>query len=398
MVAVARWRPGTPARRDVLLAVATGVLLLVSVRVAYATGSARPTAWTYVGAAVIAVPLVRRRRYPLAVLLTCAVLLFGFYTLFPHAGMGVAIPLGVALYGAAEYGHLRWALAVSAFYTLAGGFALIVGGQQSPVQAVAALVQQGSLLAAICLLGEAVHSRRGWAAEIRNRLAHAARTAEIEREQEAQRRVEQERLRIARELHDVLAHTISALTIQARVIKDGLPGDGPPAVRAAADAILSTGRDAMGEVRAAIGVLRVTGNVAGQDGSTVPDVGHLDALVTPARAAGLTANVVTTGQPKPLPPAVNLTAYRIIQEALTNVVRHAAASTVTITLAYEPAQLTVEISDDGQGLANIENAGYGLIGMHERANAIGGEVTIGPRPEGGFLVSATLPLAHSTPW
>jgi len=299
----------------------------------------------------------------------------------------------VALYGAAEYGHLRWALGVSAFYTLAGGFALIAGGQQSPVQAVAVLVQQGSLLAAICLLGEAVHSRRGWAAEIRNRLAQAARTAEIEREQEAQRRVEQERLRIARELHDVLAHTISALTIQARVIKDGLPAGGPPAVRAAADAILSTGRDAMGEVRAAIGVLRTP-----DPDNSVPDVNHLEALVQPAKAAGLTVDVHTSGSPRPLPPAVSLTAYRIIQEALTNVVRHAAASTVTVTLAYEPSRLTLCVKDDGRGPANSEKAGYGLVGMRERANAVGGEVTAGARPEGGFLVNAALPLAHSTPW
>ncbi len=154
------------ARRDVLLAAATCVLLLVSVRVAYSLGAERPTVWTYAGAALIAGPLLVRRRHPLAVLLICAALLFGFYTFFPHAGMGVAVPLGVALYGAAEYGHLRAALAVSAFYTLAGGVALIVGGQQSPVRAVSELVQQGSLLAAICLLGEAVRSRRGWSAEI----------------------------------------------------------------------------------------------------------------------------------------------------------------------------------------------------------------------------------------
>src|SRR5690348_2301383 len=124
------------ARRDVLLAAATCVLLLVSVRVAAALGAEPPTVWTYLAAGLIAVPLLLRRRYPLGVLLVCALLLFVFYTFFPHAGMGVAIPLGVALYGAAEYGHLRAALGVSAFYTLAGGFALIAGGQQSPVQAV----------------------------------------------------------------------------------------------------------------------------------------------------------------------------------------------------------------------------------------------------------------------
>jgi signal transduction histidine kinase len=381
------------ARRDVLLAAATCVLLLVSVRVAHSLGAEGPIVWTYVAAAVIAVPLLVRRRYPLAVLLTCAILLFAFYTVFPHAGMGVAVPLGVALYGAAEHGHLRAALLVSAFYTLAGGIALIAGGQQSPVRAVSELVQQGSLLAAICLLGEAVHSRRGWAAETRERLAEAAietrerlARAATEREQEAQRRVEQERLRIARELHDVLAHTISALTIQARVIKDGLPDDGPPAVREAAAAILSTSRDAMGEVRAAIGVLRVPS----EPGTPMPDINHLDTLVATARSAGLAVNVETDGSAVPLPPAVNLTAYRIIQEALTNTVRHAAASTVTIHLGYSPQKLEVRVQDNGQGPVEGEE-GFGLIGMRERTAAIGGELCTGAGAQ-GFEVRATLPI------
>ena len=371
------------ARRDVLLAAATCVLLLVSVRMAYSLGAERPIVWTYVAAAVIAVPLLVRRRHPLAVLLVCAVLLFAFYTVFPHAGMGVAVPLGVALYGAAEHGHLRAALLVSGFYTLAGGVALIAGGQQSPVRAVSELVQQGSLLAAICLLGEAVHSRRGWAAETRKRLAQAA----TEREQEAQRRVEQERLRIARELHDVLAHTISALTIQARVIKDGLPDDGPPAVREAAAAILSTSRDAMGEVRAAVGVLRVP-----DKGEPMPDIGHLDGLVATARSAGLAVDLATDGPVVPLPPAVNLTAYRIVQEALTNTVRHAAASTVSVRLGYRPGWLEVRVEDDGRGPAPQPQTGFGLVGMAERAAAIGGELCTGAGRHGGFEVRATLPI------
>jgi signal transduction histidine kinase len=149
----------------------------------------------------------------------------------------------------------------------------------------------------------------------------------------------------------------------------------------------------MGEVRAAIGVLRTP-----DPDSSVPDVNHLEALIQPAEAAGLTVDLRTSGEPSPLPPAVSLTAYRIIQEALTNVVRHAAASTVTVNLAYEPSQLSVEIGDDGRGPANSEQAGYGLVGMRERANAVGGQVTTSARPEGGFLVNATLPLAHSTPW
>ncbi|MDT5028860.1 MAG: hypothetical protein QOE61_5286 [Micromonosporaceae bacterium] len=392
MVALPRRWPASPVRRDVVLVVATALLLLASVRIAYTIGAVPPTPSTYLMAALIAVPLVVRRRYPLGVLFACSALLLLFYAVHPDAGVPPAVPLGVALYAAAEYGHLRWALVISLFFMVAGAVALISSQHQPSVRVLTELALMSSLLGAICLLGDAVHSRRGWAAEIRDRLAQAAEAAAAEREREGGRRVAEERLRIARDLHDVLAHTISALTIQARVIKDGLP-DAPPEIRAAADAILSTSREAMVEVRATVGLLRG----ADDEGPTLqppaPGVAQLDAVLATARSSGLRARCDTVGTPVPLPAATDLTAYRIVQEALTNVVRHAGAATVTATLRYRPGLLEVQVDDDGRGPARTgAPTGYGLIGMRERASAVGGEVEAGAGPDGGFRVLARLPV------
>lgn len=398
MVTFARRVPALPPLAlDLVLAAGTAVLLIVSVAVARSPNGPPPRLETYLSAMAIAVPLLARRRYPLGVLLTCAALLFVYYTLHHTTEIAPAVPLAVALYTAAEYGRLRWALLVSLFYLAAGIFVLI-GRQHQPVlRTFADFIQEGSLLAAVCLLGEAVHSRRGWAAAIRDRLAHAAMLAAAEREREADWRVGQERVRIARELHDVLAHTISALGIQARVIRDGLP-DGPPQVRAAAEAILSTSREAMSEVRATVGLLRAEGGDAPPPREPAPGINQIESLLATVRSTGLHVRCDTEGAPVPLPPALHLTVYRIVQESLTNVVRHAAASTVTVTLRYLPGAVEIQVDDDGRrSAAHAGATGYGLVGIRERATALDGTTLIGPRPDGGFRVLATLPIPTGQP-
>jgi signal transduction histidine kinase len=381
-----------PLAVDVALAVLTVVLLIVSVVVAHDRGAPAPGLSTYLSVSAIAAPLPFRRRYPLVVLLACATLLFVFYSLNNDAGLAPAVPLAVALYTAAEYGHLRWSLLVSLFYTAVGTYVLIGLRHQPVLTVLADFVQEGSLLLAICLLGEAVRNRRGWAGEVRDRLRQAAEAAEAEHEREAARRVTEERVRIARELHDVLAHTISALTIQARVILDGLP-DGPPQVRSAGEAILSTSREAMSEVRATVGLLRVADEQTGVPPGPVPGVGQLDGLLATARATGLVTRRETVGSPVPLPATVDLSVYRIVQESLTNVVRHARAATVTVTLRYLPGAVEVQVDDDGRGPAAAgRTGGYGLVGIRERAGALGGAATTGPGPGGGFRVLARLRL------
>jgi signal transduction histidine kinase len=382
-----------PVALDLVLAAGTAVLLVVSVAVARNPSGPPPPLEAYLSAIAIAVPLLVRRRYPLGVLLACAALLFVYYTLHHTTGIAPAVPLAVALYTAAEYGHLRWALLVSLFY-LAAGIFVVIGRQHQPaLRTFADFIQEGSLLAAVCLLGEAVRSRRGWAAEIRNRLAQAA----AEQDREAERRVAQERVRIARELHDVLAHTISALGIQASVIHDGLP-DAPPQVRAAAQAILSTSREAMSEVRAAVGLLRAENEDAPLRRDPAPGIGQIESLLATVRSTGLRATCDTEGTPVPLPPALHLTVYRIVQESLTNVVRHAAASTVTVTLRYLSGAVEIQVDDDGRGpAAHVGSTGYGLVGIRERATALDGTALTGPGPDGGFRVLVTLPVPAGRP-
>jgi len=378
---------------DLALAVGTAVLLAVDIVVGHDRGAAPPGPVTYLTAVLIAVPLLVRRRYPLGVLLACAVLLFAFYSWSPNAGLAPAVPLAVALYTCAEHGHLRWSLGVSAFYVGVGIFVLLAT-QHAPVLGVLSdFTQEASLLVAICLLGDAVRSRRGWAGEIRKRLREAAVAAEAEREQDTVRRVALERVRIARELHDILAHTISALTIQARVIVDGLRDEGPPRVRTAAEAILATSREAMSEVRATVGLLRAADEPAADTSAPVPGVDQVEALLATARATGLEAHLRTEGTSAPLPATVALAVYRIAQESLTNVVRHAQAHSATVTVRYLPDAVEVQVDDDGQGPSGASRpSGYGLLGIRERAAVLGGSAVARAGPHGGFQVLARLPL------
>jgi signal transduction histidine kinase len=213
-----------------------------------------------------------------------------------------------------------------------------------------------------------------------------------EREREAERRAEQERMRIARELHDILAHTIAVINVQAGFAADVLADD-PEQARASLRAIRDESRDAIGEVKAALGVLRAEENGAAPR-PPAPRLSDLDRLVAAVNDTDLAVEVSISGEPRPLPPAVELTAYRIAQEALTNVVRHANAGTASIALSYESDGLTVDVSDDGQarsGQSGADQPGYGIVGMRERVRALGGTLEAGPVPGEGFRVLARLP-------
>ena len=222
------------------------------------------------------------------------------------------------------------------------------------------------------------------------RLSPRAELARTEAE-EARRRASEERLRIARELHDVLAHDISLINVQAGVALH-LMEEHPEQARTALTAIKAASKDALGELRSVLDVLRQ----ADEGPPRAPTAGleHLDRLVTGAAAAGIDVRVVTDGRARPLPPGVDLAAFRIIQEALTNVTRHAGPATATISLTYGDDELTVQVDDDGKGrpLSGANGSGNGIPGMRERAAALGGRLEAGPRPGGGFRVRASLPL------
>jgi signal transduction histidine kinase len=223
------------------------------------------------------------------------------------------------------------------------------------------------------------------------RTAEAASARAAIREQQAREAVMEERVRIARELHDMVAHSVTVMVIQAGVVRRRLDA-GLSVDRDLLRSIESSGRDAVGELRRTLGLLRGEGT----DAAAQPPAGldRLDELIAQVREAGLTVTVRRAGEPVPLPPAVDLSAYRIVQEALTNVLKHAGPARVTVTIDYCPEGLQLGVANDGRPMPAPAGGagGQGLIGMRERAALFGGELTAGPRPEGGFVVAARLPL------
>jgi signal transduction histidine kinase len=229
---------------------------------------------------------------------------------------------------------------------------------------------------------------RMWQLHLRE-VEQRAEEAERTRDEAARRRAMEERLRIARELHDSLTHSISVIQVQAGVAvhlarKRG--EDVPPALLA----IQEAGADAVRELRATLGVLR-----SDEDGDG-SGLGQLDRLVARARAAGLPVTVTVTGARRPLPPEADQAAYRIVQEALTNVSRHAGHASASVHLHYAPEALEIQVDDDGKGAVTDNGArppgpGLGLVGMRERVSALGGQLQAGPQDDGGFRVRAELP-------
>jgi signal transduction histidine kinase len=251
----------------------------------------------------------------------------------------------------------------------------------------------------------------------------AARQAALD----AQRRVEEERLRIARELHDVVAHTMATITVQAAAAMQ-LLRDRPDEAAESLKAIRAASKDGLRELRAILDVLRTATDgtdEAADPTQPTPGLSRLDALAAGVRAAGLPVTVTVTGRPRDLPAVTDLSAFRIIQEALTNTLRHAGPATAAVTVDYGEAALRVEVTDTGHGLTDsaaeaayatfvidagfpvpapvavrqdlgaisVGTVGHGLRGMRERATAAGGTIDIGPLPAGGFRVTAVLPLA-----
>jgi signal transduction histidine kinase len=247
-------------------------------------------------------------------------------------------------------------------------------------------VAASPLVAAV--FGRSAQHRRAYLAVVEER----ARRAEESRENEARRRVAEERVRIARELHDLVAHQITLANAQATVAAH-LFDMRPEQTRTSLDELVRTTRNALDELRATVGLLRQPDDTSAPT-DPAPGLSQVPTLLEAFRRAGLEVSMHEDGTARPLPPAVDLTAYRIIQEALTNVTKHAAAGSAQVRLAWKRDHVTVSVTDDGSGSRTpLERPpGYGLIGMRERATAVGGTLTAGARPHGGFLVSAQLPL------
>ena len=222
-----------------------------------------------------------------------------------------------------------------------------------------------------------------------------ARTVELEaqRVQAAEKAASDERARIARELHDVIAHDVSVIVMQAEAAEANLQRD-PERVRTALGHIQRSGRDALSDLRRLLGVLR-------QDGPSVltpaPTLDQVPDLVEEVRRAGLAVDLSVHRNEQQVPAGVQLSAYRILQEALTNTLRHAGAARAVVHVSCEPDAVLVQVDDDGRGQIAAQSGGHGLIGMRERVAAHGGQLDVGPAPGGGFRVLARLPLEGSSP-
>jgi signal transduction histidine kinase len=385
----ARLRTLSPREVDAAIALAVAAGMALTISIAEEPDATRsPDGLAYLLGVSVGALLLLRRRWPLGVLVGSVGVLAIYYGL-DYPAFSSAVALSLPTYYAALAGRGVAAAAVlGAFVVVGGTVARLDEGESLSDVLRESLIVDAALLAAVLLLGEAVRNRRAWAAEVRGRLLRA----EQEQEREAERRVQQERLRIAREMHDVLAHTIAAINVQAGVGSDVIKDD-PERAGASLRDIRRQSRDAIAELRATIGVLREGDTAAPR--TPAPGLAQLDGLIEMAGGAGVRVEVTVTGEARPLPRAVDLTAYRIVQESLTNVIRHAPASAASVRVHFDADALIVRVEDDGHGTGN-GSVGYGLVGMRERVAAIGGRIEAGPLPGGGFRVHATLPTGKGT--
>ncbi len=387
-----------PMRVDGVLAGTICVLSLLNLWIVWPV--AQPAPPVSVPAAIVLtllliLPLTWRRRFPLVVLASTTVV----FVLSSVAGVPGSLwggnAWGLALYSAGAHGGERWRnpvraaaivgfLAVIAFHLLwsdSGGYA----GSPMPLRIVPVL-SNFAITAAIFWFGDTVRIGREREAQL------AERTAQLEREREmnARRAVIDERVRIARELHDVVAHHVSLMGVQAGAARRVLHQQ-PEKAAEVLTTIEATGRQAVRELHRLLGFLRRE-----EDDGLAPQPGmsQLDGLVAQMREAGLPVALMIAGEVRPLPPGVDLSAYRIVQEALTNTLKHAGSATAAVTVRYRDDALDIDVTDDGQRppMPGAANGGNGMIGMRERVALLRGQLRVGPRPGGGFVVHAHLPL------
>jgi signal transduction histidine kinase len=370
---------------DGLLALAVAATL-VAVRAAEAQGLRDPhhVAWLgYLLAVVAAGLLAARRRWPFVVFsLTLAIAVVAID--IDYASGAVSLPALIAVYTLAELPDRRRSLALAAVAAVTLGVAR--GLLQHKGWSDARTAAEPALVFMALFLGWALASHRAYIAEINERAARAERT----REEEASRQVNAERLRIARELHDVVAHSIAMINVQASAAAHVL-SERPEAAAEALATIKAASKDSLRELRSILGVLR--DNDETEPRAPAPGLGQLDGLVAAMRNAGVPTSVNYSGTRRSLPPSADLAAYRIIQESLTNVLRHAGPTAAVVSITFERDRVTVDVEDGGCPHGERTAAdGHGIRGMRERAVALGGALEVGCSIDGGFRVHATLPI------
>ena len=389
-MAVTKGRGGAAAmtRRNLIAdaALAAGLAAFAAVGTHFAAHGQHAYRQVDAGAYALAVAaagaLVWRRRYPVQVMGVVFAATLAYFAL-GYPGGPIWLPLIIAYFTAAVRGH-RLAAAITA----AAGFAVfpwldyLLRNARPP-----SAIFLGALAAWLLLV-------LGAAEIVRGRRERAAETARI-REEEQLRQASEERLRIARELHDAIGHHLSLINVQSGVALH-LGEELPEQARSSFSAIKQASREALSELRSVLSVLRQEDEPAPR--SPTSTIARLDDLVSQAAAAGLAVRTEIDGPPRPLPFSVDAAAYRIVQEALTNVARHAGPATAIVRVCYAEQDLAVQVDDDGTGPPPGPPAGNGrgIIGMRERAAALGGELQAGARPGGGFRVQARLPLGGAS--
>jgi signal transduction histidine kinase len=349
---------------------------------------------------VQAVPLTWRRSWPVPVMIVIG----AARVAYDQIGFGFApFPLGpaIAFYTVIDRSHPVWRWVTCALTAAGISISLASPGHSEPYEA----IFQALIFLTAWVAGTLSRAKRASLQAAQSR----ADRAEAELDRQASRAAERERTRIARELHDVVAHHVSLMAVQAEAATSLLP-ERPEQARRSVEIIGDTARQALTELRRLLGVLRSPSERL----ETAPSasLGELGEVLDQVRGAGLAVDLEVVGTPGPLAPGVDLTAYRIVQEALTNTIRHAQASRAAVTLSYEPGYVTVRVADSGPrggsppggngGAAAAgagssrrvplpAGAGLGLAGIAERVASCGGNLTVGPTPAGGFAVTARLP-------
>ncbi|HEU5110295.1 MAG TPA: histidine kinase, partial [Micromonosporaceae bacterium] len=381
--AVRRWRSSRAADRAVDVAVVAVLGVLQPLVLAGGPGQAPATVLVFL--AVEPLPLLARRFAPRATLLAVVAVDLA-YALARGSALGVGASVVVAAYTLGTRLPRRTSLPALGLGLAGLAAQFVASAGSADLGGPADLVGAMLVVAAAWWVGDAVRTRRAHAAALE------ARTRELERAREelARRAVVDERLRIARELHDIVAHSMGVVVVQA-LVADTVLADDPAQARRAVAAIRDTGRATLDELRGLLGALR------GDDGTApLPGLADLDALAAQMTDAGLRVDVRVAGERGDLPRTVDLAAYRVVQESLTNALRHAAGAAVRVDIAYGADAVDVRVEDDGGAPggapAPAAGTGNGLAGMAERVAMFGGAFAAGPRPGGGFAVTARLPV------
>ncbi|MEU8954043.1 sensor histidine kinase [Streptomyces sp. NPDC048518] len=371
-----------PLAVDVAIAVALTTVAVLLGRESTTEGWPRLDVLGYALVGVVCLPVAVRSKAPLAVLLLVHTAWFAYVTVGYWPVVGTFGPM-LSVYTVASLRPPRVSLPCTALMAALWIYAGAISAHASMPSVVGQAVGFSLVL-----------WRFGYVAR---RSTELARQLKREQDERARREVAEERGRIARELHDVVAHHMSVISVQAG-LATFVFGSDPATARAALGTIAGTSGEALEELRRMLRVLRAGDGESGDDApaAPMPGLARLDEMVERVRAGGVPVELRVTGAPRPLAPGVELCAYRVVQEALTNVLKHARGASATVELAYRRRHIEVAVTDDGEGVVLDRvrpGGGHGLIGMRERAKLYGGAISIGPLSEGGFAVRLTLPTS-----